>query len=244
MGVGGTNENYKVLNNTAFTVANFRTAVIGSDFNSTFNVNSVGWTSVYGTWAKSASYGYLYGHGVSANGASAKHSGTYGDLTYTVTMARGLSTSASSNRIIIRGNPGNLVSTKWWGPSYVFQYANNGQFSIYYMNSSGISTPLKGWTSSAAIHTGYQWNTLKVVAVGSLLKFYINNVLVWSLTNTTLKTGSVGVGYYADSTSDWMYVDSAILSTTPTASDMNPYEDVAPGVENPGGTFDAAPVLP
>ena len=37
-------ENYKVLNNTAYTVANFRTQKIDSDFYSSFNSSSSGWS--------------------------------------------------------------------------------------------------------------------------------------------------------------------------------------------------------
>ena len=37
---------------------------------------------------------------------------------------------------------------------------------------------LKPWTASAAIVKN-GWNTLKVIAVGSSLRYYINGTLVW-----------------------------------------------------------------
>ena len=92
-------------------------------------------------------------------------------------------------------------------------------------------TTLKGWTLSSAIVKG-GWNTLKVVAVGYALKFYINGTLVWSGSNTQpYKTGQVGFGFFRNSTAGGLVWDlGQEVSTTPTA-DLNPFEEVAPGVE-------------
>ena len=107
------------------------------------------------------------------------------------------------------------------------------------MNSAGTNTVLKGWTTSAAIAKNGM-NTLKVVAVGSFMQFYINNVLVWVASNTALRIGYVGVGFYRDASTGTLYVDSAQLYTTPT-SDVTPNADVTAGEEIPGGTIDLAP---
>jgi hypothetical protein len=232
-----TAKNYLVLGNTALTVANFRTQVIGANFSSTFNTSASGWYSVKGAWALYGS-AYYRSQGLENTGASARRTGTYGDLTYTVRMKRSGGPLDLANRVIIRGNPGTLTSTNWWTPSYVFQYTNSGYFSVYEVASAG-NVALKGWTTSTAIVQN-GWNTLKVVAVGSSLKFYINNVLVWSGSDSTLLTGTVGFGFFRDTTASTLYIDSASLSTTPTA-DVNPNADVAPGVELKGGTIDASP---
>ena len=87
MGNPTTAKNYQVLNNTAWIAANFRTQVIGNNFNNSFNTSSSGWSAVYGPWAL-ASSAYYRSTGVANMGASAKHSGTYGDLTYEVRMKR------------------------------------------------------------------------------------------------------------------------------------------------------------
>ena len=238
MGNPATAKNYQVLNNTAWTAANFRTQVIGNDFNNSFNASASGWSAVYGPWAL-ASSAYYRSTGVPNMGASAKHSGTYGDLTYEVRMKRAGGVGGLANRIIIRGNPASLNATKWWKPSYVFQYSNSGSFSVYEATSSGSLVALKNWTASGAIVKN-GWNTLKVVAVGSSLKFYINGTLVWTGSDSSLKSGKVGFGFYRDSTASTLYVDWAKLSTTPTA-DVNPNADVAPGVELKGGTINASP---
>jgi hypothetical protein len=238
MGVFATARNYQVANNTDLTVANFRTQVIGNPFASSFNSSASGWSSVNGTWSLYGS-AYLRSGGVASNGASVRHTGKYGDLTYTVRMRRYGTCTSCANRIIIRGNPASLVSTNWWKPSYVFQYTNDGQYSIYYVNSAGTNTALRGWTASGAVAMN-NWNTLKVVAVGSSLKFYINNILVYTAFNSGLRVGSVGFGFYRDTASGTLYVDYANLSNTPTA-DINPNADVDQGVELQGGTIDQAP---
>lgn len=235
MGVAGTNENYKVLNNTAYTVANFRTEVIASDFNSTFNGSSSGWSSVNGSWVL-ASGAYYQSGGLANTGASAKRTGKYGDVTYEVRMRRTGTCTGCANRIIIRGNPASLFSTNWWKPSYYFQYTNAGQFSVYEATTSSTTVALKGWTTSASIVKN-GWNTLKVVAVGSSLKFYINGTLVWSGSDPTLRVGQVGFGHYRDAAAGTLQVDWAKASNTPTA-DPDPNEQVAPGEEVGGGTMD------
>lgn len=231
-------QNYAVLNITDTTVANFRTAVISSNFSSNFVSSSFGWTAVKGTWALSGS-NYYRSLGLASTGASARHVGKYGDISYTVKMKRTGTCVGCANRIIIRGNHASFVSTNWWKPSYVFQYANDGLFSVYYVSSAGAVSALKGWTTSAAIVKN-GWNTLKVVAVGSSLKFYINNTLVFDGVHTTLRTGTVGFGFFRDAAAGTLQVDSAVLATAPTADEM-PVGDVAPGDELRGGTIDMAP---
>ena len=239
MGTSTRARNYSVLNTTAYTVANFRTQVIGNNFKSNFNTSLSGWTAVAGPWSL-ASGAYLKSTGLVNNGSSGAHTGNYGDLTYTVKMKRTPTGDTLANRVIIRGNPGNLVSTNWWGPSYAFQYANNGTFSVYYMNSVGVSGPVVDWTTSGAIVKG-GWNTLKVIAVGPRLKFYINGTLVWTGADSTLAVGRVGFGYYRGDTASTMLVDFANLSTTPTSADILPSIGSTPGASVPGGDMDHSP---
>ncbi len=231
--------NYQVLNNTAYTVANFRIQKIAENFNSTFNGSAAGWPAVSGVWAL-ASSAYYTTVGIANRWSSIAHTGTYGDVTYQARMKRA-GCSACSNSLIIRGNPASLRSDNMWRPGYLFEYTNGGAFSVWNEGPTGTATALKPWTMSAAIvHGG--WNTLKVIAVGSSLKFYINGTLVWSGNSSAYATGRVGVMMYRDgvSTGNKLYVDWATLSTTPTA-DVNPNADIAPGIEVPGGTMNESP---
>lgn len=230
-------KNYQVLNTTAYTVANFRTQKIANNFNSTFNANASGWSAVNGTWTLQNSAYYRSG-GQANLFASAKRNGTYGDLTYEVRMKRSGTCTTCANHISVRGTPSPLDSSKRWNKEYKFAYTNSGSFSVWVVNGSNV-TALKSWTSSSAIVKN-GWNRLKVVAVGNSLKFYINGTLVWSGSNASFKTGQVGFGFYRDANSGALLVDWAKLSTTPTA-DFNPFEEVAPGVEVPGGSDNQSP---
>lgn len=237
IGVSNT-KNYQVLNSTDYTVANFRKQVIGENFNSTFNGSSSGWTPVTGSWSIVNS-AYYQSNGLASTGASAKKSTKYGDVTYEVRMYRSGTCTSCANRIILRGNPASLFSTNWWKPAYYFQYDNNGNFSVYEATTSSTSVALKGWTASSAIVKN-GWNTLKVVAVGRTLKFYINGTLVWSGSDTTLKVGQLGFGFYRDANAGTLKVNWAKAANTPT-SDLNVFEEVAPGMELKGGTIDQSP---
>ena len=149
-----------------------------------------------------------------------------------------------ANYLSIRGNPYSLDTSGRWKPVYNFQYTNSGLFSVWEVTSAGGVVTLKGWTTSAAIVKN-GWNTLKVVAVGTSLKYYINNVLVWTGADSTLRTGQVGLGLYRDATAASLYVNYAVLQTTPTADmkmvDLKAVEKVEGGVEIPGGSMDSAP---
>lgn len=243
MGVVGLSENYRVLNQTAYTVANFRTQKIGNDFSSRFNRIVPGWVAVRGAWSI-VSNAYGYSPGVANNSASVRYNGIYGDLTYTAQMKRFGTNNYLANRLIIRGNPYGLNALGYWLPAYYFQYNNAGQFSVWEYTSAGGNVALKGWTTSAAIVKN-GWNTLKVVAVGTSLKYYINNVLVWSGADVTLRTGQVGLGFYRDATAASLYLNYATLQTTPLADmkavDMKTAEKVEGGIEIPGGSIDYAP---
>lgn len=238
MGVANSSENYRVLNNTDYTVANFRQQVIASNFFNSFNGSASGWSPVTGSWVIGSS-AYYQSSGLANTGASAKRTGKFGDVTYTVKVKRTGTCLTCPVRIIIRGNPLSLVSTNWWKPSYTFQYANNGKFSVYETTSAGTFIAKKAWTVSGSILPN-NWNILKIVAVGGSLKFYINNVLVWSGFDSSLQVGQVGFGFFRDASAGTLYVDYASAFTTPT-SDLNIFEEVAPGEEVQGGSIDEAP---
>jgi peptidyl-Asp metalloendopeptidase len=237
MGVIGVSENHRVLTETAFTVANFRSSTIDSNFFSDFNGSAEDWSSINGAWAIAggASYRSL---GRPNLFASASHAGNYGDLTYEVRMRRTGTCTSCANHISIRGLPFPLDASKRWNKEYKFAYSNAGTFSVWRVNGASV-VALKPWTASGAIVVN-NWNTLKVVAVGTSLRFYINNVLVWSGSDTSFKTGKVGVAISRDASAGTLDVDWARLSNTPTA-DFNPNETVAPGMELLGGNDRKSP---
>ncbi len=231
MGVVGTSEVHRVLTNTAYTVANFRTSLIDGNFTSNFIDTDDDWSGIAGAWALSSG-AYYRTTGLASLFSSAAPTGNYGDLTFEVKMKRTGTCTSCANHISIRGAPYPLDGSKRWNREYKFAYNNAGQYSVWEVNGASV-VALKNWTASASIVVN-NWNTLKVVAVGSSLKLYINGALVWSGTDTSLLAGKVGLGMYRDAAAGTLYIDWAKLTNTPTA-DFNPNETVTPGVELVGG---------
>ena len=120
-----------------------------------------------------------------------------------------------TNRLHFRTLPAPLDSAGQWTNGYIFQYNNAGNFSVWQV-SGGSSSPLVGWTYSPAIMP-YDWNTLKVVASGGDMEFYINEVLVASGHNETHAEGRVGTSMWRGSDVkaplfvDWARVSSSAV---------------------------------
>jgi len=236
-GVAGTSENAKVLNTTALTVANFRTAKIGRNFNTNFEASTGGWRAVTGAWAlgSTPAVNYYGSTGVANFYSSAQYPATFADSTYEVRLLRSGCT-ACANGVVIRGNPANLSSGRWWQPSYEFDFTNQGYFSVWKNTSANNFVELKPWTFSSAIVQG-GWNTIKVIGVHRGFRFYMNGTLLFTFSDASYRTGRVGVQFYRDgSAGNKLYVDWARLFNTPTGGPVYADERVDPGTEVGGGT--------
>jgi hypothetical protein len=166
------------------------------------------WNVAFGPWSLSG--GKYRSNGLSPYWNSVFHDGLYPTLSFIVSMQR--FNTSGPNSLFVRGTPYPLASDKYWSDGYQFSYSNSGVFGVWKMIDGGY-TCLQPWTSTSAINQ-YNWNTVKVKAKDNILKFYINNQLVWSGTDSTYKTGKVGVGFYkADSTSQALAIDYAHLYT-------------------------------
>ncbi len=220
----------------AFSVNSADTSGFYSPFTSEMN----GWVAHKGTWSLESS-NYLTTLGVSAKAATISHVNDYSTLTFEVRMRR-YGCAGCANVLAIRGNPV-LDSVGWWTTEYTFDYTNNGLFSVW-KDNNGTYTALKNWTSTSAIVQG-GWNTLKVTASGSTLKFYINGTLVWSGADSAYASGRVGIGMYRNSTStgNKLFVDWAQLTTSVPASPETTIVEKIPEdqVEVPGGDHNMAP---
>lgn len=76
---------------------------------------------------------------------------------------------------------------------YEFFILKDGHYQIA-KGVDGTFERLVGWNSSDALNTGYnQWNTLKVVAKGSTIKFYANGKLLDIIEDTTHSCGKLGL---------------------------------------------------
>ncbi|MFH0983764.1 MAG: family 16 glycoside hydrolase, partial [Planctomycetota bacterium] len=96
------------------------------------------------------------------------------------------------------------------GSGYAFGLDGNEYFIFKVV--SGTMTYLQTWTSSPAINPPTEWNTLKVVAQGPVLDFYINGVLVQSLTDGDLVSGRIGLlGYTSPSVVGTHFFDDVVV---------------------------------
>jgi hypothetical protein len=186
-------------------------SVLSTGFESLFSVDAAGWTAVRGTWSVNAKGYYKTAGNLNAI-ASTMYKFNYPTLTYEVRMRRNLGEAALPNRLHFRTQPAPLDSAGQWTDGYLFQYTNAGYFSVWVVQG-GSFIPLVDWTQSASI-VPYGWNTLKVVASGGDMEFYINDTLVASGHDETHPEGRVGISMWRGSdvkaplVVDWAKVSS------------------------------------
>jgi hypothetical protein len=202
-------------------------------FASSFNANAKGWERVTGTW-KIVQSAYYRGLGPAGEEASAVRAGEqYSTLDYRVRMKR-LGSTGAANAVYVRGAVEPLDSNGW-GNGYYFAYANDGSFLVL-KAVDGNWSDLQPWTYHWAVNQG-GWNTLRVVASGKTLKFYINGTLVYKGTDADLSTGLVGIAMYDGGSEQKLLVNWAKLTTTVGSSALAD-EDPVPGGETIDGGID------
>lgn len=78
------------------------------------------------------------------------------------------------------------------GDGYLFLIQGTGSAAI--LRASGRSvTPLVNWTANDAILTGRSKNALRAICAGDYLAFYVNDQLVAQTTDSTYRSGQVGL---------------------------------------------------
>jgi hypothetical protein len=189
-----------------------------NSFDYQFTNSRSGWRPVAGLWTvNNDNFGTI---GIPLSFASASNFQQFADLDYSVRMRR-TGCVWCANQIIIRGKPDPLNSAHLWDAAYLFQYTDDGWFSIWKV-VNGVFTSLvpypNEWQQTPAINQG-GYNVLRVVAAGSNLNYYINGTLVWNGSDASLAKGTVGFGMYQDgySSGNWLYVDYATLTGGTTA---------------------------
>lgn len=212
MGVPDSSENYKVLNNTAYKIANFRQIPQPVSFYSDMNTSHPGWGTVNGTWK------HVHGKYYMSKGATNKYvSIKYTESnvrrgTYSVRMKR-TGCRGCANGLIIRGKPKLRTTARTWVNGYYFLYKNDGSFSVWEINGRK-QTPLKQWTYTSAIKKGL-WNTLKVVFKFNKMTFYINGKRVAIVKDGSFPTGKLGITFFSNgvSKSNKLLVNWATLNS-------------------------------
>lgn len=167
-------------------------------FASSFNGSKSGWQNVVGNWTLKP--GNLYNYGIAGKRTSVKHLNNYTNMYYKVRMRRrGNSTGVAANALVLRGNPSSRDTVGNWKPSYLFQYANSGWYSVYRYNADGSYTGVVPWaTTSAVYRTGY--NIVEVWAYSDgYLDFHINGSHLWGGGDSGGPTfGNVGLSIYTE----------------------------------------------
>lgn len=182
---------------------------MASGFHSRFNGSAPGWEPSSGAWTVDDNY-YSTG-GVSDAWSSVSYDLDVADLDFQVALLR-TRCEGCANAIFVRGTPDPLDAYHQWYSYYSFQFTRNGYFSVWRRVDGGQLVVLRDWTLSQAINQRDRWNTLRVVADGTTLEFYINGVRVWSGNDGTLTSGRVGFGMYKDEGSaNRLWADWAVL---------------------------------
>ncbi len=183
-------------------------ASINCPIYSDFNGSAVNWVSHTGDW--DVNDNYLYTYGVENSWSSESYTANFEDFDYQVRMMR-VGCATCANNIAFRGTPDPLDSQYLWHTSYLFQYRRDGRYSVWKIDS-GSYQALIGSTYSGAINQGDAWNTLRVIAKGTRLAFYMNGTFLASLIDASFSGGRVGVMLYRDTDpNDVLYVDWAHL---------------------------------
>ncbi len=214
---------------------NFTVAPSGG-FDSQFNGSFTGWQVENGSWPIEGS-AWLTTTGILNSFASVSNTTTYGNLDYQARLAR-TGCQTCSNSLWVRGTPDPLSSGHWYN-GYLFNYTANGSYSVW-AAVDGAYWALQPWTYTSAINQGSAWNTLRVVAQDSLLYYFINGVLVWSGSDSSLSSGLVGIGMYqAGYSNEKLWADWATLSsfesvvTDTISTEQQALNDAATDVTSP-----------
>ena len=183
---------------------------------SPISFSTAGWASIKGTWNMNGWSTSYNSTGIANGYGSAAYRGVYSNGTFVARLKRTGTCTGCANAIIIRGDSTKVTSDGYWDDYYTFQYVNDGSYSIW-KRVNGVSTALAGWTShSAIVKNG--WNTLKIVTTNGAptqMKFYINNTLVATITDSSLKRGRIGFRIYREAEAGTLSVDSASYTIPP-----------------------------
>ncbi len=184
--------------------------VVLPGFSSDFRNNAAGWISrPGGDWTTLGGNGTIHTNGQANKWSSISHSGNFNNFTYIAKMKR-VSATGGSSGFWVRGRAPTFDPTYNGAKNaYFFLYSQNGCFSVW-KHVNGAIVAKKGWTLSSSIAKN-DWNTLKVIADGNQLRFYINNKLVWNGSDASFKTGQVALTMFTTSTTERLDVDWAKL---------------------------------
>lgn len=175
----------------------------------TFDSDRGHWTSVLGYYNYSGGFLTLTGDGT--NHASVFYNVMpFGNGDFSARMRR-TGCRHCANGLVIRGYPYVELYGRW-DSGYEFYYDNHGFYRVYkrMAGSTNWQSIIKPKTFSYAINRG-GWNTLRVLAQGNVIRFFINNVLVFQHTQKEqlIEYGYSGIIMSSSNTTDTLTVATA-----------------------------------
>jgi hypothetical protein len=131
---------------------------------------------------------------------------SYGNIALSVQMKI---LSGASGGVFIRLHP-NLFSLS---SGYLFEVDSQGRYRIARFDG-GIEQPFADWASSPALQSGNGVaNTLQIIANGSSLSFYANNVYLITVSDNSYTEGNIGfLGTAGDNDANVVYSNLAIYA--------------------------------
>ncbi|NDY57988.1 DUF1080 domain-containing protein [Desulfovibrio sulfodismutans] len=177
-------------------------------FNEQFTGTLGNWTQYNGPWSISSGAATVSSPVMNKFNLLQYTSVNFQNFDYSVRMKRSV-VDEWANVILLRATPTPLDEDGLFNSGYYFGFTTDGYFNVSRMDN-GSWNSYTGWLTSAAIK-GNDWNVLRVTASGSSLKFYMNETLLYSVTDSTYSTGKVGFGFYAGAAGTFM-ADYATLS--------------------------------
>lgn len=136
---------------------------------------------------------------------------TFGDFALEVDATQRAGPAESSYGVLFRMVDGHQF--------YRFEITGNGLYMIERHNDDGTWTRLvPDWTPTSAIVQGMnQTNRLRVLAVGSSLTFYVNDILLTTVTDTTYPSGAIALdaGTFGGANMQVSFDNLAITTTSP-----------------------------
>jgi hypothetical protein len=199
--------------------------VSSPNFNFGFNNSLWGWEAkndVGGTWVARPTFAFTYGKADKwSNLARVARGGKYNDFDYTTIIKRVdgvISGRYPANCAVVRMGAYTTSGKYLWYPGYRFCVTDSGKWGVFYVDLDASTNIIYNWRLNAAVNK-FDWNTLRVVAVGPDFQFYINGTLVKSFTEESKDRGYVGVsGWKNLGTSTRFLITNAKLTVVTSAT--------------------------
>ncbi len=172
-----------------------------------------------GRWRAAGGLYRMDGKGLNSYARTYYSIGPYSNFTLELYL-NDLGGTGHDRAILIRGTDTSFKNC------YSFDIAVPGYYSVW-KAVNNVWYSIKAWTSHSAVRGANNWNKLKIVCSGSTMTFYINDINVYSFSDTSYSSGYFGIEVYDYSTADRVLIDNLSVSLSTAGSSTNP-ENVVP----------------